>query len=1070
MARRKRGVLRIIGWIVLSFFSLILIVTLGFYLGRGWIMKRAVNYLNDQQPGEVTMGQMNLIPLVNFPDVTLQLRNVNFYERDLHPDSLYLEPILSINEIFVRLDVIELIRGDIEVSQARIGKGFIRYEIYQDSVSNFERALGMRFGAEKEKDTTILPRIRIDLESLEMNDMLALMEDHLRNDHIRLQVNRWASSFNYLPDRIHAIVHLDIDINSLKYLTYTTDNERKLLFESEVWVDPAGKEVHVEPSSLKISGLEVETWGSYAYGSIPHIDLAFKATNEGLEVLNYLFKGVLDLEEIEQIGGGKIYLSGQVSGNMGDQLPEIRLDGTADQLGFRIKPLQKDVNNINFQFYATNGKRADMSEGWVQIKDFSATFPEGELYLDLWAADWVTPSISMQVHGDLELKGLEEMLQTTAISGLEGQLALEGSINGVIDRKNGEFLNDSSILRAELDDISVVYHRDSITRDRVERLSGWIQVQQEVIETGNLQLEYNGNSMELQGYFEQLVPFLMGYNRVLSANIIMASEEFHSASVISDTALVGTLGETWTGVHFKLGASVGADDLRMFLDHDSVPELSVSLDSFGIRLPVFAEIDDLSAKLHLGKDTLVVHSLEGTIGNSPVHFSGSLTNYQSLIGRDSGAWVQLDYRLSSDLLYASDLFTFNQRFLIPEMFESEYMKEFRLSGSVEVPSGSFETDSLGNEFRLNIYELNADYSGYPLPVSNFSTMVRRTGDQLQIDRLQGKVGSSDLKLNAMVDNFTDTVLSHLTGYLAIQSDLLDLNELLIFPLPESTPDSLRADSSDAGGPPQLYRYDYPDFEFTLDIGELRYSDYNLVDIQGKLRTSSEKIFYVDRLYSALEGGGSFDFNGQFNVLSTFGYALTSNFDVKEIDLNTLDLEMQAGEETYSLRENFRGLVSANGLAEVFLTPELSLDLPTATAVFNVKVADGELINFTPLQAAAKYLDNKDLNHVRFATLENSFPLTVADSRVIVPLTIVESTIGQMLIEGEQGLDGSYLYLLRLPAWLVRGAARSRLSAAGDDQEEDQIQEYRSGRFMNVTVWGDGANTDVKPGDRRDKYR
>jgi hypothetical protein len=814
----------------------------------------------------------------------------------------------------------------------------------------------------------------------------------------------------------------------------------------------------------------METWGLYAYGNKPHIELAFRASNEGLEVLNYLFKGVLDLEEIEQIGGGKIYLSGQVSGNLGDQLPELRLDGTADQLGFRIKPLKKDVNNINFQFYATNGKKADMSEGWIQIKDFSATFPEGELYLDLWAADWVNPRISMQVQGDLELTGLEEMLNTPAISGLAGQLALEGNINGVIDRENGEFLNDTSILRAELDDISVVYHRDSISRDRVDGLSGWIQVQQDVIETGNLQLEFNGNSMEVKGYLQQLVPFLMGYDRVLAADITLASEEFHSASVIGDTALVGLLGETWSGVNLKLGASVGADDLRKFLDHDSLPELSVTLDSFGIQLPVFATIEDLSASIHLGKDTLVVHSLEGTIGNSPVQFSGSLYNYQSLTRQDSGVWVELDYRFSSDLLHASDLLTFNQKFLIPEMFESEYIKDFRLSGSVEVPSSSFETESLGNEFRLNIHELNADYSGYPLPVSGFSTMVRRKGDQLQIDRLQGKVGSSDLKLNAMVDNFTDTVLSHLKGYLAIQSDLLDLNELLVLPLPESTADTLEADSSDVGGPPQLYRYDYPDFEFTLDVGELRYGDYNLVDIQGKLRASSAKIFYVDRLSSALERGGSFDFNGQFNVSSAFGYALTSNFDVRDIDLNTLDFEMQAGEETYSLRENFRGLVSANGLAEVFLTPEFSLNLPTTTAVFNVKVADGELINFTPLLAAAKYLDNKDLNRVRFATLENSFPLTVADSRVIVPLTIVESTIGQMLIEGEQGLDGSYLYLLRLPAWLVRGAARSRLSAAGDDKEEDQIQEYRSGKFMSVTVWGDGVNSDVKAGDRRDKYQ
>ncbi|MGW8315515.1 MAG: hypothetical protein ACWGNV_07940, partial [Bacteroidales bacterium] len=67
-------------------------------------------------------------------------------------------------------------------------------------------------------------------------------------------------------------------------------------------------------------------------------------------------------------------------------------------------------------------------------------------------------------------------------------------------------------------------------------------------------------------------------------------------------------------------------------------------------------------------------------------------------------------------------------------------------------------------------------------------------------------------------------------------------------------------------------------------------------------------------------------------------------------------------------------------------------------------------------------------------------------------------------------NGDYLYLLRLPTWLVRGAARSRLSSAGDDQKEDQIQEYRSGNFMSITVWGEGDQSEVKMGDRRDKYR
>ena len=92
-----------------------------------------------------------------------------------------------------------------------------------------------------------------------------------------------------------------------------------------------------------------------------------------------------------------------------------------------------------------------------------------------------------------------------------------------------------------------------------------------------------------------------------------------------------------------------------------------------------------------------------------------------------------------------------------------------------------------------------------------------------------------------------------------------------------------------------------------------------------------------------------------------------------------------------------------------------------------------------------------------------------DSRIIVPLMSIESTVGQMLIEGEQGLDNSFLYLVRIPANLARQAAKSVLSDVKDKGEEDQIQQMKRGNFYSITVWSDGINSDFKLGDRRSKF-
>jgi hypothetical protein len=82
---------------------------------------------------------------------------------------------------------------------------------------------------------------------------------------------------------------------------------------------------------------------------------------------------------------------------------------------------------------------------------------------------------------------------------------------------------------------------------------------------------------------------------------------------------------------------------------------------------------------------------------------------------------------------------------------------------------------------------------------------------------------------------------------------------------------------------------------------------------------------------------------------------------------------------------------------------------------------------------------------------------------------IESTVGQMLIEGEQGLDNSFLYLVRIPPNLAREAARSVLSDSKDRVEEEEIQEMKRGNFYNLTVWSDGTNSDFKLGDKRNKF-
>ena len=1070
MGKRKFRFLRIVGWIAFGIVSLILILTLVFYLGRDYFVRRAVSYLNEQQPGKVQMGQMNLIPFLHFPNVSLHLEDVRFYENEVqagNPDS---DPILSLKEIAVTLDLVQLVKGGVMLSEAKLKDGFVHMEIYEDSVSNLEHALGFRFGDETEKDTSQnKSTLAIDLDKIELNNLRARMDNRVTDEYLDLEVGELKSSFSSLAGKIQASLEVDMYINMVKYQTINDQIDKQITLKGSILMDSERKMLEVQPSSLNVSGLDFETWGTLDLQSTPRIDLAYNATNEGLELLNYLFMGVLDLDDIEQIGGGSIHLNGTVQGNLGEgQLPVIRVNGEARELGFNIKAVNREVTDISFRLFATNGRKQDLSEAHLDVQGFTARFPEGNIYANLSIDNIISPELNVEIDSKLNLEGLEKMLKAEMIDDLSGSVALQGQLSGKVSSQSDYFLSEEGWLSAVLEDVSCVINQDSVRKDSLAHLSGEIVMHDSIISADKIDLQVNGDRFTAGFYTENLMLYLFGFDKSITAGVTFSSEQLHPATLLGDTSLTNSIGEEIRDLYFSAKANMEKEELDGFLEFDSIPEAEIFLDSFGISMPMLANISGVGASLSLGPDSLLLRYLEGTIGESRIKASGKLVNFGALSTGDSGEVITLDFNISSDLLRAEDLFTVGGEFLLPEEYSTEYLEDFRISGNLEVPASGLVHDSVSLDFALDVRDMGWGFRYYPSRFKNFLIEVKREGDMLVIDNIQGTVGENNLKLSATIGNFTDTLVGNMYGSIELYSDLLDLNQLMNYQQPEEQKKNKGVDSSQLKEPLKLHEIGFPQFDFTVNIGELRYDQFKIYGMDGNFRSTRERIIYLDRLVVSPENRGTIELNGQLNLANPEHYIVDADATLKGIHVDDLNVPLQSGDTVVMLRDNFQGVVDARGLAEIYITPDLQVDMPASTAQFNVTVSNGALINFTPLQAAGKFLDTKDLNHVRFNTLRNSF--TLIDSRIVIPLMFVESTLGLMLIEGEQGLDGSYLYLVRVPPKLAMQAARSAMAEGEREDGEDQVSQMRRGDFLGVTVWSNGKESDFKLGDRRSRYQ
>ena len=91
-------------------------------------------------------------------------------------------------------------------------------------------------------------------------------------------------------------------------------------------------------------------------------------------------------------------------------------------------------------------------------------------------------------------------------------------------------------------------------------------------------------------------------------------------------------------------------------------------------------------------------------------------------------------------------------------------------------------------------------------------------------------------------------------------------------------------------------------------------------------------------------------------------------------------------------------------------PDFTPIIDNSEAQIDVNIYDGELVNFTPIQAMSSFFKDKDLNMVKFDTLRNS--LSFQKQYLIHSIHEIDSSLGYLEISGSQAMDKHMEYYLR----------------------------------------------------------
>ncbi len=333
------------------------------------------------------------------------------------------------------------------------------------------------------------------------------------------------------------------------------------------------------------------------------------------------------------------------------------------------------------------------------------------------------------------------------------------------------------------------------------------------------------------------------------------------------------------------------------------------------------------------------------------------------------------------------------------------------SGELFIKAG-FEGLTRNFKNASNIHRIKSEGD---LLLSNASFKVRKSGlnfkdfngsflfrnNDLKIVDFGGFASESDFKLNGYFRNLIGFILlpdQDLEIDAQLASRKINLDELLSVSV-SSTNDTVYALKIN----PKLI------CRLKADIDQLSFERFKAENIQGSFFIENSTLSSDYLGFNAL--GGLVYSKIKIDARNTADIKFYTDANLQGVDLKRLFYEFKNFGLDILRDEHLKGTLTASMQVETHWTANLKAKLPLLKAQGNVLVENGELINFQPMLALSRFIDVKELQHLRFSTIENK--IEIKDQTVYIPGMDIQSNALNITLSGTHQFSNIIDYRIRM---------------------------------------------------------
>ncbi|HEY8401218.1 MAG TPA: AsmA-like C-terminal region-containing protein, partial [Cytophagaceae bacterium] len=330
-------------------------------------------------------------------------------------------------------------------------------------------------------------------------------------------------------------------------------------------------------------------------------------------------------------------------------------------------------------------------------------------------------------------------------------------------------------------------------------------------------------------------------------------------------------------------------------------------------------------------------------------------------------------------------------------------------------------------------------------------------NDVAISGFTGKVGVSDFVVEGFFKNVISYLLIDGQSILVdaeLTSNYIDINELMKY----SSSEKQKEGRSGSGEFPYM---DGIDINLNCNIKHLSFDRFQPKNIKGRVRFN-QPYLELQKVSFNIAGGSIYaNTYVTFKSPDKIPTALTTNFSNLRVD-SIFYVTDNFGQD-FLTNKHLKGDLSGSLNLFFVLTSSLDIQPASIAADADFLISNGQLNNFEPMKKLSRFVEEKELENIRFSELKNK--IYIKDEVITIPEMEIKSNVSNISVSGTHTFNNQMDYKLVVPLKNFKKAKQDKDEAFG------AIEVTNTGSSnIFLSIKGDSDNFKISYDSRRTKEK